>query len=211
MRKEQLALYAVTDRSRLNGKSLARAVGEALKGGATMVQLREKGVSEDALIRSALEIKAVCAKYGALLIINDNVFAALKAGADGVHLGQGDMPLSEARKLLGKDKIIGITAKTVEQAIDAEKGGADYLGSGAVFGTSTKSDAKKMELDTLRAITAAVNIPVAAIGGITADNIAGLRGTGIAGAAVVSGIFAQKDICAAAKRLFEEISKITEE
>ncbi len=211
MKREQLALYAITDRSWLNGKSLADAVGEALKGGATMVQLREKGMSEEALIQSAVEIKSVCAKYGVPLIINDNVFAAARAGADGVHLGQGDMPLCEARKLLGKDKIIGITAKTVEQAIEAEKGGADYLGSGAVFGTSTKSDAKKMELDTLRAITAAVNIPVVAIGGITADNIAGLGGTGIAGAAVVSGIFAQKDICASAKRLLDEIKKIAEE
>ncbi len=211
MKIEQLALYEIPDRSWLNGKSLADAVGKALKGGATMVQLREKGVSEEALIQSAVEIKAVCAKYGAPLIINDNVFAAARADADGVHLGQGDMPLIEARKLLGKNKIIGITAKTVEQAIEAEKGGADYLGSGAVFGTSTKSDAKKMELDTLRAITSAVNIPVVGIGGITADNIAGLDGTGIAGAAVVSGIFAQTDICAAAKRLREEIEKITED
>lgn len=210
MKREQLALYAITDRSWLCKKSLANTVGEALKGGATMVQLREKGMTEEALIRSAVEIKAICAKYGAPLIINDNVFAAIKADADGVHLGQGDMPLREARKLLGSDKIIGITAKTVEQAIEAEKDGADYLGSGAVFGTSTKSDAKKMELDTLRDITSAVNIPVVAIGGITADNIAGLGGTGISGAAVVSGIFAQKDICAASKRLLDEIKKITE-
>ena len=192
--KNQLLLYAVTDRAWLNGGTLADAVEAALKGGATLVQLREKNADTAALIKTASEIKQVCRRYDVPLIIDDNIEAVIKSGADGVHLGQNDTPAQEARRILGPDKIIGVTAKTPEQAIAAERDGADYLGSGAVFGTSTKSDAVKMEPETLRAITASVNSPVAAIGGITSENILGLNGTGIAGVAVVSGIFAQRDI-----------------
>lgn len=209
LEKEQLTLYAITDRSWLSGRALREAVEEAIRGGATLIQLREKNMSEEEFIQSALEIKDVCHKHGVKLIINDSVSVALASGADGVHLGQGDTPLSDARKILGKDKIIGVTAKTVEQAIRAERDGADYLGSGAVFGTSTKSDAKKMDMETLRSITAAVKIPVVAIGGITAQNVAELKNTGIAGAAVVSGIFANDDILGAAQTLLAEVKKIT--
>lgn len=208
MEKEQLTLYAITDRSWLGGRTLREAVEEAIQGGATLIQLREKNMSEEALIKSALEIKDVCHKHGVKLIINDSVRVALASGADGVHLGQGDTPPKEARKILGKDKIIGVTAKTIEQAIRAERDGADYLGSGAVFGTSTKADAKKMDMETLRNITAAVKIPVAAIGGITAENVAELKNTGIAGAAVVSGIFAHDDIFGATKTLLAEVKKV---
>lgn len=211
MDKKQLMLYAVTDRSWLNGEPLTEATDKALKGGVTLLQLREKNMPEADFIKSAQEIKKICKKYGVPLIINDNVNVALAVDADGVHLGQGDMPISKARQILGKNKIIGITAKTVEQARNAEKNGADYLGSGAVFGTSTKSDAKKMELETLRKITSAVKIPVAAIGGITAENVTQLKNTGISGAAVVSGIFAEDDIEEASRRLLNKIKQIVTE
>lgn len=208
MDKKLLHLYAVTDRSWLDGKSLAESVEKALQGGVTLLQLREKGMNTKDFIKSAEEIKAVCQKYNVPLIINDNVETALAADADGVHLGQSDMGIREARRILGKSKIIGATAKTVFQAQKAEREGADYLGSGAVFGTSTKNDAKKMDIDTLKSITSAVHIPVAAIGGITAENVLSLRGTGIAGAAVVSGIFAQKDITKASEDLYKRIGEI---
>ncbi|MCI5605693.1 MAG: thiamine phosphate synthase [Clostridia bacterium] len=208
MKKEQLLLYAVTDRSWLNGSALADAVKKALSGGVTMLQLREKNMTDDEFIKSALEIKNICSEFNVPLIINDNIRVALAVNADGVHLGQTDTPLREARQLLGNDKIIGITAKTPMQAVEAEKNGADYIGSGAVFGTTTKSNAVKMELDTLRAITSSVKIPVAAIGGITADNVSKLQNTGISGAAVVSGIFAQEDIESTAKLLYKKIKAI---
>lgn len=208
MKKEQLLLYAVTDRSWLNGSSLADAVKKALSGGVTMLQLREKNMTDDEFIKSALEIKNICSEFNVPLIINDNIRVALAVNADGVHLGQTDTPLREARQLLGNDKIIGITAKTPMQAVEAEKNGADYIGSGAVFGTTTKSNAVKMEIDTLRAITSSVKIPVAAIGGITADNVSKLQNTGISGAAVVSGIFAQEDIESTAKLLYKKIKAI---
>ena len=208
MKKEQLLLYAVTDRSWLNGSALADAVKKALSGGVTMLQLREKNMTDDEFIKSALEIKNICSEFNVPLIINDNIRVALAVNADGVHLGQTDTPLREARLLLGNDKIIGITAKTPMQAVEAEKNGADYIGSGAVFGTTTKSNAVKMELDTLRAITSSVKIPVAAIGGITADNVSKLQNTGISGVAVVSGIFAQEDIESTAKLLYKKIKAI---
>ena len=208
MKREQVLLYAITDRAWLGGRTLAEAVEQAILGGVSMIQLREKEMNTEELIQSGNEIKSVCNKYGVPLIINDNVEAAKKINADGVHLGQDDMPIKEARAILGNNKIIGITAKTVEQAMKAEKDGADYIGSGAVFGTTTKSNAVKMELDTLRAITQAVNIPVTAIGGITAENIDGLCNTGISGVAVVSGIFAQENIKKASETLFEKIKSI---
>jgi thiamine-phosphate diphosphorylase len=148
MNKEQLLLYAVTDRAWLNGDTLENAVEKALSGGVTMLQLREKNMPTEDFIKSARKIKSICKNFNVPLIINDNIEVAAAVDADGVHLGQGDTPLVEARRILGNDKIIGITAKTTEQALTAEKNGADYLGSGAVFGTSTKSNAIKMELDT---------------------------------------------------------------
>lgn len=203
-----LRLYAVTDRMWLNGRTLAEDVEKALKGGVTLLQLREKNMKFDDFVKSANEIKEVCRKYNVPLIINDNIDAAKAVGADGVHLGQGDFPAKTAREILGKNKIIGVTAKTIRQAQKAEKDGADYLGSGAIFGTSTKGNAVKMDMATLISITASVNIPVAAIGGITGKNILSLAGTGIAGAAVVSGIFAADDIESAAKDLYEKAGKI---
>lgn len=206
--RKELQLYAVTDRTWLFGRPLAEDVEKALKGGVTLVQLREKNRDFDAIVQEAKKIRSVCRKHGVKLIINDNVEAALASDADGVHLGQGDIPVKEAREILGADKIIGATAKTVEQAKKAEAEGADYLGSGAVFGSSTKSDAVKMELDTLKSITESVNIPVVAIGGITGDNVTKLKGTGICGAAVVSGIFAAEDIETAAEDLYKKTGEI---
>lgn len=208
MDKKLLRLYAITDRSWLNGRKLYEDVEKALKGGATLIQLREKNMAFDDFVKSAKEILTVCRKYNVPLIINDNIDVALACGADGVHLGQSDTGIAKARHILGNNKIIGATAKTIEQAKKAEKEGADYLGSGAIFGTSTKNDAKKMDMDTLKSITAAADIPVAAIGGITGDNILMLKNTGIAGAAVVSGIFAQSDIEKATKDLYMKAGDI---
>lgn len=206
--RKLLRLYAVTDRAWLGDRPLSEDVEKALKGGATLLQLREKNLDTSDFINSAKEIKSVCKRYNVPLIINDNIDVAMAIGADGVHIGQEDMPASEARKILGSDAIIGVTAKTTEQAKKAFHDGADYLGSGAIFGTSTKDNAKKMEISTLKAITSSVGIPVVAIGGITADNILTLKGTGIAGTAIVSGIFAQKDIEAAARNLFHKAGEI---
>lgn len=196
-------LYAITDRNLIQS-SLGEDIAAAVKGGAGLIQLREKNVTEDEYIAYAREALAVCRSLGAKLIINDSVSVCAAAGADGVHLGQGDTDPKEARRILGGNAIIGVTAKTVEQAQRAETDGADYLGSGAVFGTSTKADAVKMDIETLREIAATVSIPVYAIGGINAENISQLRGSGIYGAAVVSGIF-KGDIEKNAARLKEEV------
>lgn len=196
-------LYAITDRNLIQS-SLGEDIAAAVKGGAGLIQLREKNVTEDEYIAYAREALAVCRSLGAKLIINDSVSVCAAAGADGVHLGQGDTDPKEARRILGGNAIIGVTAKTAEQAQRAEADGADYLGSGAVFGTSTKADAVKMDIETLREIAATVSIPVYAIGGINAENISQLRGSGIYGAAVVSGIF-KGDIEKNAVRLKEEV------
>ena len=207
MNISDLKLYAVTDRKWLNGAKLSEHVKLALEGGATMIQIRDKdilshegGMITDGMIKEqekeeALEIKRICHEYKAPLIINDNVQFAIEIDADGVHLGQDDMDPETARKLLGPDKIIGVTAKT------AERKGADYLGSGAVFGSTTKLDAKPMSKELLKEITSSVDIPVVAIGGINAENAKKLKGTGIAGIAVVGGIFANDDIKLAAEQL----------
>ena len=202
-----LQLYAVTDSRWLNGTSLAAAVEKALAGGVTCVQLREKHQSFDKFLRTAKEIKALCQSYHVPFIVDDNLDIALACDADGLHIGQNDMPAAKARELLGPDKILGVSAQTARQAVTACQDGADYLGVGAVFPTGTKTDAVEVPLDTLKAITASVDIPVAAIGGIGADNIARLSGTGIAGAAVVSAIFAQEDIKKAAANLRQLIAK----
>lgn len=206
---ETLRLYAVTDRSWLRGARLYQQVEAALRGGATLVQLREKELDSDHFLEEAIELAELCHRFDVPLLINDDVEIALRSGADGVHLGQDDMNAAQARRLLGPDKIIGVTAKTVEQALLAQSMGADYLGSGAVFGSATKLNAKPMSRETLKAICAAVSIPVAAIGGIHRDNIMELAGTGIAGAAVVSGIFAAEDIeaeCRLLRGIAEEIA-----
>ena len=180
----------------------------ALKGGATCVQLREKHLDPQAFLTEAKRFVALCREQGALSIINDSAEIAAQAGADGVHVGQGDLEASHARALLGPDKLIGVSAHTVEEALRAQAAGADYLGVGAAFVTGTKADASPISRETIRAITAAVNIPVVAIGGISQNNILQLKGCGLDGVAVVSALFAQPDVQAAArelKRLSEEM------
>ena len=205
--RKSLLLYAVTDRTWLREKSLCEAVEAALQGGATMLQLREKHMRFDEFLAEALKLKELCKKYGVPLIINDNVELAAACGAEGAHVGQSDLDAGSARETLGDRRIIGVSVQTVEQAILAEKSGADYLGVGAVFSTATKADADDVSLETLRSICRAVTIPVVAIGGITAENMELLSSTGIAGAAVVSAIFAADDIEFATKSLRELAEK----
>lgn len=204
----QLRLYAVTDSRWLQGRTLEEVVEEALQGGVTCLQLREKGRSCEELLPTARRLKEICQQYQVPFIIDDNLPLALACGADGLHIGQQDMPAPEARKLLGPGKILGVSAQTVEQALAAEKDGADYLGVGAVFPTGTKEDAKHVTAADLQAITAAVRIPVVAIGGISEGNLPALQGTGIAGAALVSAIFAQPDIKKAAARLRQQTENL---
>ena len=206
--REQLKLYAVTDRSWLGSETLYEQVEKALKGGVTLVQLREKTLDEAAFEKEGQELLELCHHYHVPLIINDNVELAKKIHADGVHIGQSDMEIKNARELLGADKIIGVTAKTIEQAKAAEAAGADYLGSGGVFGTSTKTDAKPMELDLFQEICESVTIPVVAIGGINADNVLRLKGRKMVGAAVVSGIFACEDIEKGTRELLEKVESM---
>ena len=192
--KRDLLLYAVTDRFWLGEQSLCSQVEEALKGGATFVQLREKVLDEDAFLAEATEIQALCRRYRVPFVINDNVEIACKVNADGVHVGQHDREAGDVRSLLGEDKILGVSVQTVEQAVLAEKRGADYLGVGAVFHTGSKADADDISPETLKAICEAVRIPVVAIGGIGTHNVLALRGSGICGVAVISAIFGAKDI-----------------
>ena len=197
-----LRLYAVTDRRALPaGVTLAQAVEAALDGGVTCLQLREKEASAGEILALARTLLPLCRARRVPLLINDRVDIALAAGADGVHLGQEDLPLPEARTLLGPDRILGATAHTVEEALRAQAEGADYLGVGAMFPTGTKTNTIPTSADTLKAICAAVSIPVVAIGGVTAQNLPTLAGTGIAGAAVVSAIFSQRALTAAARTL----------
>lgn len=205
--RDALRLYAVTDRSWLRGRRFEKVLQEALSaGGITCVQLREKHAAHEEKEALAREAQALCAQAGIPFLIDDDVELALCIGADGVHIGQDDVPCAEARRALGDQAIIGVTAKTLEQACKAEAEGADYLGVGAVFPTSTKQDTWTIDHEMLRQICAAVSIPVVAIGGITADNARELAGSGIAGIAVVSAIFAQDDPAGAVKRL----SKVAE-
>lgn len=202
--KKDLLLYAVTD-SRWTGKqTLYQQIEDALKGGATFIQLREKDLDEESFLKEAKEIKELCRKKGVPFVINDNVEIALQTDADGVHVGQKDMEALDVRAKLGPDKIIGVSAQTVEQAVLAEKHGADYLGVGSVFTTGTKLDAGHVTYDTLKQICSAVSIPVIAIGGITKENLGQLAGSGICGVAVVSAIFAQDNIEEAARKLRAE-------
>ncbi len=199
--EQQLRLYAVTDSSRLPGVSLAQQVEGVLKGGATMVQLREKHLSREQFRAEALEIKAICQRYGVPFLINDDVDLALEVDADGVHVGQEDMEAGRARRRLGPDKIIGVSAHNVAEALRAQAAGADYLGAGAVFPTGTKGNVTALAYETLRDICRSVDIPVVAIGGIGPDNLPTLAGSGIRGVAVVSALFAQPDPEGAARRL----------
>ncbi len=199
--KKDLLLYAVTDRSWLNGQTLYEQVEQALKGGVSFLQLREKELEEQAFLEEAKVIQELCKKYQVPFLINDNVELAASIGADGVHVGQSDMAAGAAREKLGPDRIIGVSARTVEEALEAQRQGADYLGVGAVFPTGSKADAVEVDHQVLKEICSAVEIPVIAIGGIGRDNVDQLKGSGICGIAVISAIFAQNDIEAAAREL----------
>lgn len=211
--RRDLLLYAITDRSWLGTRSLESVVREAILGGATFIQFREKKTcdensSEEKILEDALAIKNLCAEFNVPFVVNDDVLFAKKIDADGAHIGQDDIPLEKAREILGEEKIIGVSAQNVEQAILAQRRGADYLGVGAIFQTQSKGDAESVSIETLRAICAAVEIPVVAIGGINCENIPRLEKSGIAGVSVISAIFAADDICAAAFALKERVLKI---
>ena len=208
--KKDLLLYAVTDRHWLNGRTLREVVKESLDGGATFVQLREKTLDDETFLQEAKELQQLCREYGVPFVINDNVDIAIKMNADGVHVGQSDREAGDVRAKLGPDKIIGVSAGTVEEAILAEKRGADYLGVGAVFPTGSKDDAVDVPFDTLKAICEAVSIPVVAIGGISCENVKELAGSGICGVAVISAIFARKDIKKAAQELKTAVAQTVE-
>lgn len=203
--KDMLSLYAVTDRTHLNGMSLTEAVEQAIQGGVTCVQLREKNISFEEYVSRAVEIREVCHKYGVPLIINDDYKVALASGADGVHVGIEDTEVSEIRKNVGKNFIIGATAKTVEQAQKAQADGADYLGVGAVFPSPTKINAVRITPEKLTEICNSVSIPVVAIGGISLENLHIIKDCGQSGIAVVSALFSQSDIKLSAERLRAEL------
>ncbi len=206
--KEELLLYAITDRAWVGKQTLLQQIEQALKGGVTILQLREKHLDEEAFVQEALEVKALCHRYGVKLIINDNVNVALRSGADGVHVGIEDAPVAQIRSRAGKDFIIGATAKTLEQASLAEKSGADYLGVGAVFPSPTKKNAIRITNEQLSKICASVSIPAVAIGGITAQNVTQLKGGGMDGIAVVSAVFGAEDIRMAAAELKEKAEQV---
>ncbi len=199
--KKSMCLYAVTDSMWLGNRTLPEVVKEALEGGATFLQIREKNLAYPEFVKLATEVKAVTDAYHIPYVVDDDVELAKEIDADGVHIGQSDLALVEARRVLGPDKIIGVSAHTVAEAVEAEKNGADYLGVGSMFTTSTKLDAEAVSKETLKEICEAVSIPVVAIGGIQKDNMLQLKGTKVDGVAVVSAIFAAPDIQKAAKEL----------
>ena len=208
--KKAMLLYAVTDRAWVGKQSLYEQVESALKGGATCVQLREKELDDEAFLNEAIEISALCKQYGVPFFINDTVEIAIKCHADGIHVGQEDMEAAQVRQKVGNDMIIGVSVHSVEEALEAVKNGADCLGVGAMFSTSTKTDVNVLPKETLRDICAAVDIPVVAIGGIGKSNIYQLAGTGVDGVALVSAIFAADDIekeCRLLRKLSEEMVK----
>lgn len=200
--RKSLLLYAVTDRRwTTENESLLNQTKKALEGGATFVQIREKNLDEKDFENEARELKSLCKKFNVPFVVNDNVLLAKKIDADGVHVGQDDMNAGKAREILGPEKIIGVSAQTVEEAVLAQEQGADYLGVGAVFPTGSKDDAVEVPFETLKAICSAVKIPVVAIGGISEKNVHLLKKSGIAGISVISAIFGQKDIKSAAENL----------
>ena len=206
--KDMFLLYAVTDRSWTGRQTLYEQVEEALKGGATIVQLREKNLDEEAFLEEAQQMTELCHRYHVPLIINDNVDVAIKSGADGVHVGIEDAPVAEIRKRAGNDFIIGATAKTIEQAKLAEDSGADYLGVGAVFPSSTKENALRITAEQLKDICASVAIPAVAIGGLTYENMIEIKASGVVGVALVSAIFSEDNIYEATIRLKEKVEKV---
>lgn len=206
--KDDLLLYAITDRRNLDKKMFFEKIEEALQGGVTILQLREKELDEDSFINEAIEVKNICRKHGVPLIINDNVNVALKSGADGVHVGIEDMPIDEIRRTVPDSFIIGATCKTVEQAQSAERLGADYMGVGAVFPSPTKKNAVRITREQLKEICASVSIPAVAIGGITLENVDELKGGGMSGIAVVSAVFSADDIQKATSLLKEKAKSL---
>ena len=206
--KKMLMLYAITDRKNDSKQELYSKVEEALKGGITMLQLREKSLNENEFIEEAIELKKICHSYNVPLIINDNLEVALKAKADGVHVGITDTPVSDIRKRVGKDFIIGATAKTLEQAKIAYESGADYMGVGAVFPSPTKQNAVRITNEKLNEIALSVPIPCVAIGGICDENIMQLKGSNIDGVAVVSAIFSKSSVYDATANLLQKVKKV---
>nr|WP_300307972.1 thiamine phosphate synthase [uncultured Anaerostipes sp.] len=211
VKSEDMTLYAVTDAAWTGEKTLIQQVKEALEGGITFLQLREKHLSEEEFLREAVEIKRLTDQYQIPFVINDNIEIAQKAGADGVHVGQDDMPVEEVRKILGEDKIIGVSAHNVEEAVRAEQGGANYLGVGAVHTTATKENTSAVSMEEMKKICQTVSIPVVAIGGIKKNNMNVLSGTGVDGIAVVSAIFAAKNIKEETKELLEAVKEMKAE
>lgn len=201
LNKESMLVYAITDRHWTGTQTLEQQVDDVLKNGATFLQIREKNMPHDELVKEAICIKEIAAKYNVPVVIDDDIYAVIEAGVDGVHIGQNDMNYVEARKLLGDDKIIGMTAPSVTLAKKAEELGADYIGAGAVFSTNTKKDTKPLELSTLKEICNSVSIPVVAIGGIDHSNVRKLKGTDIDGVAIISALFGASDPGEATKEL----------
>lgn len=208
--KEMLLLYAVTDRAWVGTKSLYEQVEAAINGGVTMVQLREKELSKEAFLKEAMELKMLCHEKGIPFIVNDDVDIALACGADGVHVGIEDAPVSEIRKRVGTEFIIGATAKTVEQAKQAQEAGANYLGVGAIFPSPTKKNAVRITKEQLQEIRRAVELPIVAIGGINKDNMDVLKDTKVNGVALVSEIFSSEDIEKNARERKAQIRSILE-
>ncbi len=206
--KDMLLLYAITDQAFTGEKNLLQQIEEALASGVTFLQLREKNMDRQEFLKEAMAVRKLTRQYGVPLIINDDVEIAIECDADGVHVGQDDLTAAEVRRRIGPDRILGVTAKTTDQAVKAWKDGADYLGSGAIFPSPTKKNALGITMDQLSAICSSVPIPVTAIGGITYEKVSLLQGTGIAGISVVSGIFGQSDIPAAVRALKEEARKV---
>lgn len=206
--RDSMLLYAIVGSNMQSDKSLASQAEQALKGGATFLQLRIKDCPHDKLVNEAIEIKKIAAIYNVPFVINDDIHAAKEADADGVHIGQSDMEYTQAREILGDDKIIGMTAHNLEEALAAQNAGASYIGVGAVFPTNTKSDTIPMSYDTLKEITSNINIPIVAIGGINTDNLNKLKDSGIDGIAVISAIFSKKDICLATSNMKKLVKKI---
>ncbi len=203
-----LKLYAVTDRRWLKTEELKDQIEMAIKGGITMVQLREKDLGKETFRRESDRIRDLCKNYNIPFIVNDNVEIAIETGADGIHVGQSDMEVGSVRKLIGEDMILGVSAQTVEQALIAESKGADYLGVGAIFPTNSKDDADSVSIEELKAICKAVNIPVVAIGGIDNKNIDKLEGSGIVGVALISAIFGQDNIEEASRKMLSKVDSL---
>ena len=208
--ENMLLLYAVTDRAWVGKQTLLEQIEDALKGGVTIVQLREKKLEEERFVEEAVQVRELCHKYHVPLIINDHVEVALRSGADGVHVGIEDAPVGEIRKRVPADFIIGATCKTVEQAKAAEAAGADYMGVGAVFPSPTKTNAVRITNAQLCEIVSSVSIPAVAIGGIGYDNVCEIKGSSVSGVAVVSAIFGAEDIETATARLKERVKTVVE-